>query len=1269
MSIITSQIFSNLFKDNKRKGQEVFPELIKRLIIATVNNNAGIRFPSGDSIWTPGFDGIITNITNVSCYVPIGNSLWEMGTNIGYMRKINDDYQKRTQEGVSFDKSEYSFMLCTPYIWSGTGDKSLLNWESEKNNLSAWKNVKIIDGEIITDWLNKNVEVALWLLKEFEKNIDLEMDIFSSKYKNMSEITKPILNSEIMLCSNNDNADKFLESISLMNSGIFILRSPISFEHTLYFVIGSFNFRKDNSRNHRIIFVENPESLNYVEKYCVGKIIIVCFQTKISVLKNNLYVCISTEAIQTSNMELNHIFKKDYIKALESMGFDIMECDEIAEKTNRNISCLKRRYADNNLIKNPDWASDKNKNEIIPIALLSEINCNSQGDKEIVSLLSGMTFNDYIESLDKWVGMNDSPIFKIDNFYKINSKEEALKVLSLSYNSPKLDNLEEIARNIFNTADNHYNKPTKEWNIKNTTFKYSFNSLNGILSSFAILSNDIKSQKHYDCFIKDIIKIIENDKSKLHTFVNHFSLLSEISASSMIEYVEAAIDRQDNVFESLILNEYGIFTVWNNFLYVMWMLQSCVKREEYSVNALKAILKIYYKNYQHSAKEQFDKETIRLFAPVSSSYDVPINSSNKFQIALNESVNLNDDQLKLANKLFLGMRFNAIDIWSSTPNPQWKQFFKGDRTYNQEFLEIDEKATRWLLDNTKDLIGLIKDLIDAKLLYNTSDFIRNMFSSIQEKAKILSKSEKELLYVELLKKIEWFNKFDEKENKEMILTHIQTLHNMIVPIDIFEKYRYVFMSEQDTYILGLQENQDSDEYDSRKSQENRIKRIKEIIDELTQTYDIDIRNRIISIISDTNLAVLTAMCQTSIDKLSEMKLFLKYKKINAFIIYFNSMDFTDEIKTLINSINDKEILKTVCKSLPIRDEISDFFDGKEMEAFYWQKKEIWQDNISNKIFEKVLKYSPTSLLTWMWRYENNLNYNNGIQILQSIINYSKDKKLNLNEYITQDQGYALVKIINVLDNQFDTDELAIHEFELLGVYLSHDYIRNYPLGIKRFYWKYPKQFFLFLKSYLEDNKIASLPENSIIKKIVFEALFPVGRNCCLIPLEYIIERAEEFVDWVNSVMNLAKQEQPKILHDFERIIINIMALCPELNPQIWPPKHVADMLEKFKIFWDINYIDQIKEMYKKAGISDYEYKTAEKMIAKDFSITKINSRGVRTIGDGSFEIKESERYLSYAKQYEISHPITSLALENIAKEYIIDGESFKKAAIIGHDIQ
>ena len=59
-----------------------FPHLIKNLIYAVIQPDK-IRFPSGDAVWVPGFDGYVVN-KEENRFVPKGLSLWEAGVGSNY---------------------------------------------------------------------------------------------------------------------------------------------------------------------------------------------------------------------------------------------------------------------------------------------------------------------------------------------------------------------------------------------------------------------------------------------------------------------------------------------------------------------------------------------------------------------------------------------------------------------------------------------------------------------------------------------------------------------------------------------------------------------------------------------------------------------------------------------------------------------------------------------------------------------------------------------------------------------------------------------------------------------------------------------------------------------------------------------------------------------------------------------------------------------------------------------------------------------------------
>src|SRR5579859_6137492 len=78
-----------------RAAQGQLPRVVK-LLIQAVARPQKLRMPSGDAVWVPGYDGAVLN-ADESRFVPLGWSVWEVGTDSDFKDKANGDYDKRSQ--------------------------------------------------------------------------------------------------------------------------------------------------------------------------------------------------------------------------------------------------------------------------------------------------------------------------------------------------------------------------------------------------------------------------------------------------------------------------------------------------------------------------------------------------------------------------------------------------------------------------------------------------------------------------------------------------------------------------------------------------------------------------------------------------------------------------------------------------------------------------------------------------------------------------------------------------------------------------------------------------------------------------------------------------------------------------------------------------------------------------------------------------------------------------------------------------------------------
>lgn len=75
----------------------LFPELIRRLLIASDPSVRWIHFRAHEGTAIGGWDGRIEHAHGASPYVPAGGSRWELGTNQDALTKLKADFEKRNQ--------------------------------------------------------------------------------------------------------------------------------------------------------------------------------------------------------------------------------------------------------------------------------------------------------------------------------------------------------------------------------------------------------------------------------------------------------------------------------------------------------------------------------------------------------------------------------------------------------------------------------------------------------------------------------------------------------------------------------------------------------------------------------------------------------------------------------------------------------------------------------------------------------------------------------------------------------------------------------------------------------------------------------------------------------------------------------------------------------------------------------------------------------------------------------------------------------------------
>lgn len=190
---ITIQKIESYVDNNQLECRGLIPEFVYTLIATTASKDYLEKFylPYGDDVSLKGFDGIVSYSQNHP-YIPKGLSVWEIGTNKDPKRKFDEDFSKAKEKlsklSQDVDIHDVTYVAVFPRTISYQNKE---NWiRQKKKEGSEFKDIRIIDAFLLSQWANQSVSAQLHFSKQFSnfEEDDLLTNIETSQfmYKEMS---------------------------------------------------------------------------------------------------------------------------------------------------------------------------------------------------------------------------------------------------------------------------------------------------------------------------------------------------------------------------------------------------------------------------------------------------------------------------------------------------------------------------------------------------------------------------------------------------------------------------------------------------------------------------------------------------------------------------------------------------------------------------------------------------------------------------------------------------------------------------------------------------------------------------------------------------------------------------------------------------------------------------------------------------------------------------------------------------------------------------
>ncbi|KWT89818.1 hypothetical protein [Candidatus Magnetominusculus xianensis] len=225
----------------RREAQGYLPELIERLICASVRNIRHLYFPAGDNIDSHGFDGELNRFEDIHVFVPEGASVWEVSTNTNAQDKADKDFEKRKNCPLpnGFVRNETTYVQISLRHWGKKGE-----FESRRSLEKIWKNVKALNAIDLKSWIDECPSVALWLRDLGVSNFSSTINSIDDEWKEWCSKSKPQLNEHMLLIEREQDKKQLLKGL-YQNQNIIRIKADSS-EEALAFVAAAIRSLNSN---------------------------------------------------------------------------------------------------------------------------------------------------------------------------------------------------------------------------------------------------------------------------------------------------------------------------------------------------------------------------------------------------------------------------------------------------------------------------------------------------------------------------------------------------------------------------------------------------------------------------------------------------------------------------------------------------------------------------------------------------------------------------------------------------------------------------------------------------------------------------------------------------------------------------------------------------------------------------------------------------------------------------------------------------------------
>ena len=475
---------------DKPDSSHQLPELVRKLILATIPQASSISMPSGSSVRMSGWDGLL-EVTEGNIWVPHGKSAWEFTCDKDSKRKADEDYEKRTENTLGIGRTQTTVVLVTTRRWSGKCD-----WVATRKDESHWSDVRFLDSDDLVAWLEQAPAVAGWFAKLIGKLPDKGVVPLDEWWEHWSTVTQPQIIPDLVLAGRRDQMDAVQEWAE-GDAGSWYVRAYNRDEAIAYLAAAARHAVSTWGPTllSRALVVHTEDAWRSLEHHPYPLVLVRGFIGPVSsqiATRKGHHVLVPLDTSQEprgSGQTLNRLPRDETIESLVAMGVTEAKAKSLAQKSARRLPILYRSLIDEAGHPGPDWAATPS-DTLAALVLLGQWEEDHEGDKSIVERLLGKSVEEVEHEITALALIPDPPIAKVGPRWRFVSHEEAWHRLAPKLTSSLVDRFKNLAIEVMGQVSPAFELPKEERYLATARGKvlpHSFTLRQGIARSLALM--------------------------------------------------------------------------------------------------------------------------------------------------------------------------------------------------------------------------------------------------------------------------------------------------------------------------------------------------------------------------------------------------------------------------------------------------------------------------------------------------------------------------------------------------------------------------------------------------------------------------------------------------------------------------------------------------------------------------------------------------------------------------------------------------------------